>query len=1061
MGFTMPKAMSGSKPRVMPTRLRALFTPPPPPPPNVSSKYLALSLLLLLGVFAFLVLSSSNPVQAQAGTDYDTDDDGLIEISSLAQLNAVRYDLDGDGSATDVASTTAINEANEYAAAFPNPASSMGCPAAGCEGYELRADLDFDENDDGTRNDTYNTGSGWDPIGSFTNGFFEATFEGNGHTVSNLFISRSATDYMGLFGETIGTVRNLGLADADVTGQDQVGAGALAGYNNGIITASWASGSVTGTDDVGGLVGENGFLGKIIASHAAVSVTGTDDVGGLAGHMAGGNVAATYATGSVTGTSDVGGLVGFNTQGAITASYAAGSVSGATSSATNVGGLLGGWNDLWATVTASYHDSETTGRVFGIGGDDNGSGTDEDNNSVDAGETNSLPGRTTAELKTPTGYTGIYSNWNLDLDDADGDDSHSTGQDDPWDFGSANDYPILKNVGGALRPPSVDYDSDDDGLIEISSLAQLNAVRYDLDGNGAVTDDASTTTIDEAGEYAAAFPNSEADMGCPDTGCEGYELTAGLDFDEDGDGTRNDTYNTGSGWDPIGDDTDTFSATFEGNGYTITNLFMNRAFPDADYAGLFGGSSGTVRNLGLADVDVTGGYEVGALVGRNDRGSTVAASWATGSVAGGGDVGGLVGYNGFRAAIAESYAAVSVSGTDSSETHVGGLVGQNSGGDITASYATGSVTGPVYAGGLVGIYRRGAVTASYATGSVSGTTGIGGLIGSAGAPRIAPITDSYHDSQTTGRVFGIGSDDNNDGDDTDATDHNNVVDTGETNSLPGKTTSELQTPTGYTGIYADWNLDLDDADDDGDATTGTDDPWDFGSATDYPTLRYAGAADNDYDADNDGLIEISSLAQLNAVRYDLDGNGAVTDDTATTEIDEATAHAVAFPNPASSMGCPAAGCDGYELTVDLDFDTGTEDDRTDDEFANVDDMGTTDTSDDVVRGWFPLGDEFVPFSAVFEGNGHSIFNLFINRGSTDSVGLFGESRGTLRNIGLANADVTGRDTVGALVGRNDGAVTGSWASGSVTGRYEVGGLVGRLGSRTTVAESYAAVNVTR
>ena len=108
----------------------------------------------------------------------------------------------------------------------------MGCPLADhdsdpgtdpqpvCTGYELTADLDFDENGDDSRNDTYNTGSGWDPIGSFARGYFDATFDGNGHTISNLFINRSTTDYVGLFGETIGTLRDLGLEDADVTGQD-------------------------------------------------------------------------------------------------------------------------------------------------------------------------------------------------------------------------------------------------------------------------------------------------------------------------------------------------------------------------------------------------------------------------------------------------------------------------------------------------------------------------------------------------------------------------------------------------------------------------------------------------------------------------------------------------------------------------------------------------------------------------------------------------------------------------------------------------------------------------
>ena len=56
----------------------------------------------------------------QSGSDYDADDDGLIEISDLAQLDAVRYDADGDGSGSDLA----------YQRAFPRALADMGCPPA-------------------------------------------------------------------------------------------------------------------------------------------------------------------------------------------------------------------------------------------------------------------------------------------------------------------------------------------------------------------------------------------------------------------------------------------------------------------------------------------------------------------------------------------------------------------------------------------------------------------------------------------------------------------------------------------------------------------------------------------------------------------------------------------------------------------------------------------------------------------------------------------------------------------------------------------------------------------
>ena len=76
------------------------------------------------------------PAAAQAVTDYDADDDGLIDINNLDQLNAIRWDLDGNG--YPVAANTGT-----YLAAFPNrdtaADSRMGCPAGNCRGYELMA----------------------------------------------------------------------------------------------------------------------------------------------------------------------------------------------------------------------------------------------------------------------------------------------------------------------------------------------------------------------------------------------------------------------------------------------------------------------------------------------------------------------------------------------------------------------------------------------------------------------------------------------------------------------------------------------------------------------------------------------------------------------------------------------------------------------------------------------------------------------------------------------------------------------------------------------------------
>ena len=231
-------------------------------------------------------------------------------------------------------------------------------------------------------------------------------------------------------------------------------------------------------------------------------------------------------------------------------------------------------------------------------------------------------------------------------------------------------------------------------------------------------------------------------------------------------------WNTAEGWEPIGTSTERFTGHFDGDGYTINNLFIDR--PVADYVGLFGytGSGSQLKNVGLQNVDVTGNCCVGGLVGEH-YGSTISDSYTTGTVAGAGNyVGGLLGtsygnvlhcyskaaVNGQTATaglvglnyatISSSYAAGHVSGGAS---FVGGLVGYNNG-TTTESYAVGSVTGTgSYVGGLVG-YSPGFVNNSYARGVVTGSSYVGGLVGAS----FNIITNSYYDQETTGQTKGVG-----------------------------------------------------------------------------------------------------------------------------------------------------------------------------------------------------------------------------------------------------------------------------------------------------------------
>ena len=280
-------------------------------------------------------------------------------------------------------------------------------------------------------------------------------------------------------------------------------------------------------------------------------------------------------------------------------------------------------------------------------------------------------------------------------------------------------------------------------------------------------------------------------MGCPATGCVGYELTANLDFDSDSDGDvdANDHsgnyWDSGKGWLPIGSSSNQYAGDFKGNGHTINNLLISRR-TTLNYVGLFGdiASGSRIETLGVTNADVRGNDRVGILVGESN--GTIVACYTAGKVQSGSNSGGLVGRL------------------------------ENSSAAIHSSYSTAYVDGGIAAGGLLGRAENTAVRNSYATGKVVGTltSHTGGLIGTQGGIT-ANITNNYWDTSTSGQSTSAGG-----------------------SGVVGKTTRELQTVTSYTGIYANWNTNLDGDTSTGEPTTGNDDPWAFGNKMQYPMLDY-------------------------------------------------------------------------------------------------------------------------------------------------------------------------------------------------------------------------------
>jgi hypothetical protein len=233
--------------------------------------------------------------------------------------------------------------------------------------YKLMTDLDFDNDAsyaqvEGWQN--YKTlltsGEGFAPIGNAAKKF-TGLFEGNGHKITNLYINRPTTDYIGLFGYSLGSgnIRNLGLINVNITGKGFTGS--LVGKHSSAIFSCYSSGTVQGTDYTGGFVGA--FDGNVVS---------------------GGIIDNCYSNVGTTGTNRVGGLVGWNYYGIIRNSYSIGSVAAPTSA----GGLIGYQN--LATVNNCFWNIQTSGQSISAGG----------------------TGKTTSEMTYPLS-TNTYSDWNF------------------------------------------------------------------------------------------------------------------------------------------------------------------------------------------------------------------------------------------------------------------------------------------------------------------------------------------------------------------------------------------------------------------------------------------------------------------------------------------------------------------------------------------------------------------------------------------------------------------------------------------------------------------------
>jgi hypothetical protein len=556
---------------------------------------------------------------------------------------------------------------------------------------------------------------------------------------------------------------------------------------------------------VGGLVGEN-FHGTIVSSYSTGSVNGTDTVGGLVGNNDAGRIDTSSSSGSITGKYGVGGLVGWNLwPGTINASWSSGLVNGFG----EVGGLVG-YNGGFITNSYSRDSVSGTDAVGGFAGR-NVSGSISASYSRGSVSGNQLVGG----LVGRDTYGNIGSSfWDIQTSGqttSAGGTGKTTAEmqtaktflDAGWDFvgETANGTEDIWRIDEGKDYPRLSWEP-----------------RKYSGGTGEPNDPYQIATAADL----IALGNEPNDYD------KHFVLTADIDLDPNLPG-RKAFDKAVIGQVKVVEDPNSlsvvgapFAGVFDGNDHTISHLTIT----SGACVGLFGclDSGAEVRNLAVVDVNITtwGDY-VGSLVGCNF--GRVAKCHGTSTLSGRYYVGGLVGLN-YSGMLTACSSISAVSGVD----RVGGLVGHNGTqyrydrprGSVTQCYSAGRVTGTRWgAGGLAGSSDA-AVTQCYSTSEVSGGIVVGGLVGC----NYMTVTQCYSTGSVTGNdmvggLTGLLG--------TVEASFWDLLTSGQSTSAggEGKTTAQMQTA--RTFLDAGWDFI-------GETANGAEDVWWIDEGKDYPRL---------------------------------------------------------------------------------------------------------------------------------------------------------------------------------------------------------------------------------
>jgi len=620
-------------------------------------------------------------------------------------------------------------------------------------------------------------------------------------------------------------------------------------------------------------------------------------------------------------------------------------------------------------------------------------------------------------------------------------------------------------------------------------------------GSGTAEDPYQISTLTDLKELSLAEANWES------------HFILKNDIDASATSSWDDGAGTIVGFTPIGYATNNhFSGVFDGQGYTISNLFINR--PTQTNVGLFGyiGNSrmvGIIKNIHLEDADITGYTYVGGIAGNaayasinnvsvsGDINATgvsrvyaggvagylkgeIVKSTSTGTVTAADYVGGLVGYiyyfKDFEVAASRCSSSATVNATSASRSYAGGLFGSVYA-TINSCYSTGNVVGGSYVGGFAGnfTYTSAVISNCFSTGNVSSTYATyaytGGFIGNSSGTvencyylgTLSVVGTSY-----IGAFLGKYSTSS-------PKNYNNYYnsDTGMVQDDDGiagisMASFSLQSSFPEWDFVSDWEMGVNTE------ISSASLPYPKGLLYDsyisyYQTIASAGTISGDLGWYNNGdqiTITASEAASPYVFAGWYNGDEKLTETFSyTTTVDGDAEYTARYK--AEYSGGEGTEAEPYQIANldDLQLLINTEEDF-DKYFILINDIDAGNTStwfdpnDANKKGFTPIGNyESTKFTGHFNGQGYTISNLYIDRSIDQYTGFFGYTdRATISNLSIVDCAITGSEYVGALIGKaqytniNDCSV-----NGSVSGKSNIGGLAGELGGGLVLGENTGIV----